>query len=124
MSLLAVATSGAGVVDPEVDARWTQFEELGCPSCHATEARTVGPSLLDIAERYDADPATITMLSGKVRDGGSGVWGPTAMPAQDFLSREQSEDLVLFILALDGEEVALPKPPKPKELPDWMQVCA
>ncbi|MDG2304596.1 MAG: cytochrome C [Candidatus Binatia bacterium] len=91
---------------PEIDAGWQKLEASGCPSCHATEARTVGPPFVEIAEKYDADDETIERLGAKVRSGGSGVWGETVMPANDFLDPVEAEDLVTFILALDGNDAA------------------
>lgn len=96
----------AAEVVPEVDQGWARLESAGCPSCHATEARTVGPALVEIAEQYDADPETVAGLAEKVRAGGRGVWGDTAMPAHDFLTQEEAEDLVTFVLALDGDDAA------------------
>lgn len=93
-------------VVPEVDEGWARLEASGCPSCHATEARTVGPALVEIAEQYDADPETIERLAGKVRGGSSGTWGNAAMPAHDFLRQDEAEDLVTFVLALDGDDAA------------------
>lgn len=93
-------------VAPEVDEGWARLESMGCPSCHATDARTVGPALTAIAERYDADPDTIDRLATKVRSGGSGTWGDAEMPAHEFLSSAQSEELVAFVLALDGDDAA------------------
>ncbi len=90
----------------EVDAGWDRLHQSGCSSCHATDARTVGPSLLNIAERYDAADDTIERLATKVRHGGSGVWGTAVMPAHDFLDQAEAEDLVVFILALDGNDGA------------------
>ena len=96
----------AASVDAGTDASWRRFEELGCPSCHATDVRTVGPSLVEIAHRYDADARTIESLAKKVRQGGRGVWGEVPMPANDFIDPAEAEDLVSFVLALDGEDAA------------------
>lgn len=93
-------------VRPDVDEVWTKMETMGCPSCHAAEARTVGPALMDIAERYDADPDTVDRLATKVRLGGGGVWGDAVMPANESLERGEAEQLVMYILALDGEDAA------------------
>ena len=93
----------SAVASPEVDAVWEAMAATGCPSCHATEAQTVGPSLLAIAERYDDDSRTIDRLAQEVRHGSQGVWGEKAMPAQDFVSLAQARDFVAFILALDAE---------------------
>lgn len=90
----------------EVDEGWERFDQSGCASCHALEARTVGPSLLDIAERYDADEDVVSALADKVRTGGSGAWGEAAMPANDFLSDEEARQLVSFVLAFDGDDAA------------------
>ncbi len=96
----------AAGVTPEVDAGWTRLEASGCPSCHATEARTVGPALVEIAERYDADPGTVATLAAKLRAGGAGNWGATPMPAHDHLSAAEAADLVTLVLALDGDDAA------------------
>jgi cytochrome c len=41
--------------------------------------KVVGPSFADIAKKY---AGKADYLTGKIKSGGSGVWGPVPMPAQ------------------------------------------
>ena len=51
----------------------------GCTGCHKQEGQLVGPSFNDIMARYKGQDA-VEYLKGKVKNGGSGVWGSMAMP--------------------------------------------
>ena len=51
----------------------------GCTGCHKQEGQLVGPSFNDIMARYKGQDA-FEYLKGKVKNGGSGVWGSMAMP--------------------------------------------
>lgn len=51
----------------------------GCMGCHKQEGQLVGPSFNDIMARYKGQDA-VEYLKGKVKNGGSGVWGSMAMP--------------------------------------------
>lgn len=50
-----------------------------CIACHAPDAQLVGPSWRDIARRH---AGKADYLAGKIRAGGSGVWGAIPMPPQ------------------------------------------
>jgi S-disulfanyl-L-cysteine oxidoreductase SoxD len=50
-----------------------------CNACHAQDRKVVGPSFNDVAKKY---AGKVDYLAGKIKSGGSGVWGPIAMPAQ------------------------------------------
>src|SRR5690348_10675484 len=50
-----------------------------CTTCHAIDKKVTGPAYRDVANKYTADEATIDSLAKKVINGGSGVWGNTAM---------------------------------------------
>jgi cytochrome c len=50
-----------------------------CTACHAMTTKVVGPSFADIAKKY---AGKADYLVGKIKSGGSGVWGPVPMPAQ------------------------------------------
>lgn len=50
-----------------------------CSACHAAESQLVGPSWRDIARKH---AGKADYLAGKIRTGGSGVWGAIPMPPQ------------------------------------------
>jgi S-disulfanyl-L-cysteine oxidoreductase SoxD len=50
-----------------------------CTACHAQDQKIVGPSFNDIAKKY---PGKAAYLEGKIKSGGTGVWGNLSMPPQ------------------------------------------
>jgi len=52
-----------------------------CIGCHNKDKKVVGPSYVDIANKYAANDKNINYLSGKIIKGGSGVWGTLPMGA-------------------------------------------
>ncbi|WP_210543121.1 c-type cytochrome [Rhodoferax sp. PAMC 29310] len=53
-----------------------------CVACHGVDARIVGPSFKEIGKKYESRADAVTYLEGKIRAGGSGVWGDIPMPPQ------------------------------------------
>lgn len=53
-----------------------------CVACHALDIKLVGPSLRDVAARYKGRSDAAAYLAARIRSGGQGAWGDTAMPAQ------------------------------------------
>jgi S-disulfanyl-L-cysteine oxidoreductase SoxD len=53
-----------------------------CTACHGVDNKIVGPSFKDIAKKYAGRSDGQTYLAGKIRAGGSGVWGNVPMPPQ------------------------------------------
>jgi cytochrome c len=53
----------------------------GCLACHTMDKKLVGPSFKEIAKKYKGAKDAEAMLVKKVKEGGSGVWGPIPMPA-------------------------------------------
>ena len=56
-----------------------------CTACHAVDNKIVGPSWRDIAKKY---AGKADYLAGKIRSGGSGVWGAIPMPPQTLSDSE------------------------------------
>ena len=52
----------------------------GCAACHAIDKKIVGPAYVEVAAKYKGDKDAVAKLAKKVKDGGSGVWGPIPMP--------------------------------------------
>jgi cytochrome c len=74
----------------------------GCNNCHQPDKKTVGPSLKSIKEKfknnYSNDPNAAWKLLKKVRAGGAGTWGSTAMPATP--NSVSDEDIMAMIAAI------------------------
>jgi cytochrome c len=58
------------------------LNKYACTACHAADGKLVGPSFKEIAKKYGSKPDAEAYLAGKIRSGGSGVWGAIPMPAQ------------------------------------------
>ena len=70
-----VSKPAAKAVDPAL----ALLAKNTCTACHAQDRKVVGPSFNDIAKKY---PGKADYLAGKIKSGGSGVWGPIPMPTQ------------------------------------------
>ena len=78
-----------------------------CHACHNAEVQTVGPAYVSIAERYEANSENVGMLASKIIQGGTGAWseqvGEAVMTPHPDLQPADAEQMVRFILAMDGE---------------------
>jgi cytochrome c len=108
LALLAVcaATGISATAAPAAERKMTDaearkfFNAEGCKSCHAVEEFRIGPTYQMIAMRYqNAAPETIERLSLKVLHGGAGAWGNTPMISHPYVSIEEAERIVRWILA-------------------------
>jgi S-disulfanyl-L-cysteine oxidoreductase SoxD len=57
-------------------------QKHGCVACHGMESKIVGPGLREIAKKYAGKADAAAYLAGKIKAGGTGVWGAIPMPAQ------------------------------------------
>jgi cytochrome c len=98
-----VAVSGQylkdGTVGPADQGRQL-VEANDCLSCHQVNRKSVGPAYIDVAHKYQHDSTAMARLANKIREGGSGVWGPVAMPAHPALSETQANALAAYVLSL------------------------
>jgi cytochrome c len=92
LSLGTVATASA---DPVALAT-----ERGCMACHQVETKVVGPAYKEVAAKYKGQEGAAEMLAGKVKAGGSGVWGPVPMPPNAHVSDEDIKVIVDWVLTL------------------------
>lgn len=75
------------------------FTTLTCKTCHKEAEASVGPSYINVAKKYD--DGDIDYLKNKIKNGGGGVWGETAMPANPDMKDSDLSALVAYILSLD-----------------------
>ncbi|WP_225000068.1 PQQ-dependent sugar dehydrogenase [Cesiribacter sp. SM1] len=78
--------------------------QYNCVSCHKLDAPLVGPSFLDVAQKYKEEERVFENLSLSIREGSSGKWGTTAMPPHPMLNDTEVKQIVDFILDVAGTE--------------------
>jgi cytochrome c len=61
------------------------LQKNSCTACHAADRKLVGPSWSEVAQKHAGKGEYI---AGKIRAGGSGVWGSIPMPAQAISAEE------------------------------------
>jgi len=92
-----------------------------CKSCHKENAPSIGPSYMQVSNKYKNDNKAGTYLMQKIIKGGGGVWGEVAMPAHPTLREGDAKQMVQWIMSLSGGEKTIkslpakgtitPKPP-------------
>jgi len=76
------------------------FKKSNCTACHATDKKSVGPSLKEIAHKYSGSKGAQAKLEAKTRSGGSGSFGKMPMPATPkTVSDGDIKTMVAWILA-------------------------
>ena len=73
----ALAKTETGGVDPIV-----LTQKNGCVACHGLDTKILGPAFREVAKKYEGRADAVDYLTGKIKAGGSGVWGAIPMPAQ------------------------------------------
>lgn len=89
--------------DPTLAAQ-AVMSELDCAACHKTDAVSVGPSFMQVSDKYQGQEDAVAYLASKIISGGSGVWGEVAMPAHPTLSGEDAETIAAWITGLSGDK--------------------
>jgi len=82
----AAATAPAALPDPAKAAHAAAqalARKHNCLTCHGVERKVVGPGLREVSKKYAARGDAVEYLSRKIVEGGSGLWGPVPMPAQN-----------------------------------------
>jgi cytochrome c len=96
---LAAASQGHQVMTEAMIGKSIMLS-LDCKSCHQIDQKSIGPSYLDVAKKYEKDPNAVSYLVNKIIKGGSGVWGEVAMAAHPNLSEPDARQIVSWIQSL------------------------
>jgi cytochrome c len=82
-----------------------------CKACHQINGKSVGPSFMQVAQRYSGNKEALGRLAKKIITGGGGVWGEHAMSAHPQISNDDATEIVKYILSLNAKKanVALPQ---------------
>jgi cytochrome c len=65
--------------------------KYSCLACHSIDAKLVGPAFKDVAAKHGQRPDAVAYLAGKIKSGGSGVWGAIPMPEQNLPEAELNQ---------------------------------
>lgn len=86
------------------------MEKSDCKACHVIDKKSVGPSYIDVAQKYRGDASAIDKLSKKIINGGGGVWGEHSMAAHPQISMAEAGLILDYILNVDvkREQKSLP----------------
>jgi cytochrome c len=79
---VVTATAAAAPAKPEnaeAKAAIALLNKYSCTACHGVDKKVVGPGFNEIAKKHSGK---VDYLVGKIKSGGSGVWGAIPMPAQ------------------------------------------
>ncbi|MDG0995021.1 MAG: PQQ-dependent sugar dehydrogenase [Akkermansiaceae bacterium] len=76
----------------------TAMQKTTCLSCHHAQDKVIGPSFVEITEKYKGDTKGIQGLVKKVKEGGVGVWGQQPMPAHGMHTDDEIKDMIRAIM--------------------------
>ncbi len=86
--------------DPEVEKGLNLVATSDCLTCHQVEAKSTGPSYMDVAAKYPHNDAVIDSLSEKIIKGGAGNWGTVPMTPHPSLAKDDAKAMVKYIMSL------------------------
>src|SRR5690606_9403358 len=94
------------------------IELSDCKACHTISEKSIGPSYLEIAKKYQKENNALKLLAQKIIDGGGGIWGEQVMPPHPQHKMADAEDMIKYILSLAEEKKADDHPVKGAYLPE------
>ncbi len=104
---------------------------MDCKTCHKEAEASIGPNYTDVAMKYKNKPEASDYLQNKIASGGGGVWGEVVMPAHPDVTKDETRQIVQYILSLaddSAKEKSLPASgtiePKPKQGDNVMVLTA
>lgn len=88
----------AGMSAGQAQDMTSLLQANACSACHQAEARVVGPSWKEIADRYRDGSKTAAQISESIKNGSSGTWGAVPMPPQPQVSDADRLSIAEWIL--------------------------
>jgi cytochrome c len=94
LTILGCVVAGSAMANEDL------AKSKNCLVCHSVDAKRIGPSYKDVAQKYAGKADAEAMLIEKVLKGGGGNWGGMPMPPNPQVSPEEAKTLVQWILGL------------------------
>ena len=94
----AAATVAPAAAPARASAGLALMQQNACIACHAVSTKVMGPSFVQVGDKYRADPSAAGKLFEKIKQGSSGAWGPIPMPPQGHVKDDDVKALVQWII--------------------------
>lgn len=103
--LFVEAIAVANVSDKVVESPGlTLIRKSDCLNCHATNRRLVGPSFVEIADKYRDQPHQLEKSAQRVRDGSTGVWGKIGMLPHQQHTESEVMQMVEYVFSVTADK--------------------
>ena len=112
---VAATQSGADMLAIDAVGK-NLIESSDCRSCHQYDAKSIGPSYTEVANKYPDTEENRALLIDRVINGSSGIWGDHAMAAHPELSEGHAARIVHFIMGITDEKPTIEPLPIAGEL--------
>lgn len=96
----AAAQSNKTAQSNQYEKGATLIANSDCLTCHMKERKVIGPSYVEVAQKYEFNDKNIEYLATKVIEGGMGVWGNVPMSPHPDISKDDAKEMVKYILSL------------------------
>ena len=87
------------VTAPSISTIKPLLEKYACLACHSVKSKIIGPSYLSVIEKVKNTEDPRSYLTLKIKNGGQGVWGTTAMPAPPGITESEAAKIADWLLA-------------------------
>lgn len=91
----------------EIEDGKALIAKLDCLACHKAEVKVVGPAYIAVAEKYPQNENSLNMLSQKIINGGSGVWGAVPMAPHPAIAPTDAGKMIKYILTLNSKNTTV-----------------
>ena len=82
-----------------------------CLACHRIDIKSIGPSYMQVAQKYKNNPKSHAILAQRIINGSVGIWGEHAMSAHPDLSEADAALMVDYIMSLNDPQSKPPSIP-------------
>lgn len=94
------------------------IKEQICKTCHKPFEESIGPSYLEVANKYKDKDDIIAYLSNQIIKGSSGQWGENVMPANSDIDKGDLQKIIKYIMSLNEDNKANSLPAEGQIIPE------
>jgi len=92
--------------EAQVPPGLAMIKKSDCLNCHAPHRRLVGPSFLEVADKYRDQPHALADSVNRVLKGSTGVWGKVGMLPHSQHTAAEVQQMVAYVYSVTADSVA------------------